>query len=88
MMAADSTKCPMATVDGFGPATKCDGVFDFTLLFEESILTIAPAILVVVIISVFYLKSLLGNTRKVSWTWHLRLKQVCHPGQRRVTCLG
>ena len=75
-MTADSTKCAIATVDGFGPATECDGVFDFTLLFEESILTIAPAILVVLIISVFYLKTLLRSTRKVSWSWHFRLKQV------------
>lgn len=75
-MAADSAKCAITTVDEFGPATKCDGVFDFTLLFEESILTIAPAILVVAITCVFYMKTLLGSTRKVSWTWHFRLKQV------------
>lgn len=75
-MTADSTKCPIETVDGFGPATGCDGVFDFTLLFEECILTIAPAVLVIIITCAFYLKTLLRSTRKVSWTWHFRLKQV------------
>ncbi len=76
MTAMNSAKCPIAAVDGFGPATDCSGHFDFTLLFEESILTIGPAISFVLIANFIYLKPPLDTNRKVSWSWHLRAKQV------------
>jgi hypothetical protein len=45
-------------------------------LFEESILTIGPAISFVLIANFIYLKPPLDTNRKVSWSWHLRAKQV------------
>lgn len=76
MTATNSTKCPITAVDGFGPATNCPGHFDFTLLFEESILTIGPTIPFILIANFTYLKATLDTNRKVSWSWHLKAKQV------------
>lgn len=44
-MVSNST-CPRNADAAFGPAidSECRGGFDFTLLFEQSILTLAPAV--------------------------------------------
>lgn len=43
-MAKGDTACSFASEDTFGPtvANNCYGGFDFTLLFEESILNLLP----------------------------------------------
>lgn len=48
-----STACSVDTEDSFGPQVKsCLGGFDFTLLFEESILSIGPMALVLLLVPV------------------------------------
>lgn len=43
-MRDDGTGCSIGVEDAFGPTVvgACAGVFDFTLLFEEGILTLLP----------------------------------------------
>ena len=69
-------KCDITAVDGFGPATDCPNTFDFTLLFEESILTVGPATAFTLVTIFIYLRPLLEAERKISWTWQLHAKQV------------
>lgn len=66
----------MSIDNSFGPsAGDCRGGLDFTLLFEESILTIVPVVLLV-IITPFRLWSLLQRPIKVAGTAILPLKLV------------
>ncbi|TVY84949.1 ABC transporter FUM19 [Lachnellula suecica] len=71
-----TAKCPISAVDSFGPATDCYGHFDFSLLFEESILTIGPAISFIIVTNLIYFKPLLKSNRKVSLSWQLQVKHA------------
>jgi ATP-binding cassette, subfamily C (CFTR/MRP), member 1 len=71
-----TNKCPITAVDGFGPATDCRNTFDFSLLFEESILTIGPAAAFTLVTVFLYLRPLLEADRKIAWTWQLHAKQA------------
>ncbi|KAI1076073.1 ABC multidrug transporter [Whalleya microplaca] len=76
-MTALSAPCSSAVEDAFGPvvATSCLAGFDFTLLFEESILTILP--LGVAVIWAFQrLFILSGETAKVRRSWPLAVKTL------------
>jgi ATP-binding cassette subfamily C (CFTR/MRP) protein 1 len=62
--------------DTIGPhAATCRGGFDFTLLFEESILSILPLSLMLIILPI-RLRYLLKRQIKVSWSPLLPLKLV------------
>jgi ATP-binding cassette subfamily C (CFTR/MRP) protein 1 len=62
--------------DSFGPhAATCRGGFDFTLLFEESILSILPLSLIL-IVTPFRLWYLFKRPTKVFWSPLLPLKLV------------
>jgi ATP-binding cassette subfamily C (CFTR/MRP) protein 1 len=75
-MASKSVSCAVKNLNYFGPATLCPGVFDFTLLFEETILTILPAVIVVALVPLYYFQTLSRCDRKVSKTWHVKAKLV------------
>ncbi|GAB1311376.1 Multidrug resistance protein MDR [Madurella fahalii] len=64
-----SSKCPIEVEIGFGPVADCYDGFDFTLLFEDSILTIIPAGLVLLFLP-FLVGWLRDGERKVVTTWH------------------
>jgi hypothetical protein len=75
MASSLSLDCPRID-DTFGPhAGDCRGGFDFTLLFEESILTIAPLGLLLLVLPwrIFYLFS---KPIKVVWNPLIYLKTV------------
>jgi ATP-binding cassette subfamily C (CFTR/MRP) protein 1 len=62
--------------DSFGPhAVTCRDGFDFTLLFEESILSILPLSLIL-IVTPFRLSYLFKRQTKVVWSPLLPLKLV------------
>lgn len=63
-MGSQSSKCPIEVETGFGPSADCYDNFDFTLLFEESILTIVPTILTLLLLPWFILR-LRKSERKV-----------------------
>ena len=69
--------CTIDTQKGFGPANRfCYGGFDFTLYFEETVLSIAPFFL---ILPFFVLRLWRLNRAAVvvdGGRWHLA-KQVC-----------
>lgn len=46
-MAQPSTECVIAAESKFGPivSSACNGGFDFTLLFEETILSVVPSVI-------------------------------------------
>ncbi len=81
-MAVNSVdSCSLAVDDSFGPwAASCRGGFDFTLLFEETVLTILPLGLLLVIAS-FRLMHLRKKKRKVVQSWVLVLKLVKLPSR-------
>ncbi|KAK1754461.1 P-loop containing nucleoside triphosphate hydrolase protein [Echria macrotheca] len=64
-----SPKCPIEAESGFGPVADCYDGFDFTLLFEETILTILPAGIVLLLLP-FWLARLYKTARRVASTWH------------------
>lgn len=74
---ASSSKCPIEieVETGFGPVANCYDGFDFTLLFEESILTIVPSGIVLLLLP-FWTGRLRGSERKVATTWHRAAKLV------------
>ena len=75
-MNSTSVPCSYIVDDSFGPAViACRGGFDFTLLFEQSILTIGPAALFL-LLSPFRLWQLVKEERKISTQWMLWVKQV------------
>lgn len=62
--------------DTFGPyAGSCRGGFDFTLLFEETILTILP-IALLLLVALIRLPYLFKRQTKVVWSYLLPLKMV------------
>lgn len=68
--------CP-AVDNTFGPyASHCRGGFDFTLLFEESILSILPICCILSLVP-FRVAYLLRRTIKVNRTYLLPSKLVC-----------
>lgn len=72
--------CPKAMDDVFGPAVdECARTFDFTLLFEETILSILPSAVFLIlgtirIATLFTRKSRVGGvilrTIKLVWSYH------------------
>ena len=65
--------------DTFGPyAEGCRGGFDFTLLFEESLLSILPQVLLFGIIPLRILY-LARRSIKVEYSLLSPTKPVCHP---------
>lgn len=75
-MANITERCSIASQNKFGPVNPtCNGGFDFTLLFEETILTIGPLSLMLLIV-LYRIPSLLGSKRKVSWGVSFFIKQV------------
>jgi hypothetical protein len=57
--------CPLSVDDSFGPwAGECRGGFDFTLLFEESILAI-PVSCIFLLVLPFRMLQLAGTEKKV-----------------------
>lgn len=60
-------------------AQGCRGAFDFTLLFEETILTALPVALLV-LLAPPRIWHLLKRPKKVVDSFLLRLKIVCWPG--------
>ncbi|PYI08342.1 P-loop containing nucleoside triphosphate hydrolase protein [Aspergillus sclerotiicarbonarius CBS 121057] len=74
-MGAQSSKCPLEVETGFGPVADCYDHFDFTLLFEESILTIAPAALTLLLLP-WFLGRLYKQERKVEGSWHHVVKLI------------
>lgn len=81
-MAMNPISCSLEYRSDFGPAAPCEGVFDFTLLFEETILTILPAAVAIAFVPFCYFKRLSGRVRVVSWTWHLKAKLVSQISRR------
>ncbi|KAF3480026.1 ABC transporter [Arthroderma uncinatum] len=69
--------CSVAVEDTFGPAVarSCLGGFDFTLLFEESILTL-PALGIAIAWAFIRLLALRGEPAKIRSTWILALKMA------------
>ncbi|KAJ5198318.1 Cyclic peptide transporter [Penicillium cinerascens] len=65
-----SRRCLESDEAAFGPLvhSSCLGGFDFTLLFEESVLTILPAIIACLLLGV-RICSLQGRSRKVKRSW-------------------
>lgn len=71
-----SASCTLVD-DTFGPyAHGCRGGFDFTLLFEEAILSILPLALLLIIIP-FRISYLVRRTIKVNRSLLLPTKLVC-----------
>lgn len=70
-----SSKCPIAVETSFGPVADCYDGFDFTLLFEESILTIVPSGIVLLLLP-FWLRRISNTETKVATTWHHVAKLV------------
>lgn len=71
----DSLTCDQLD-NTFGPHAKgCRGGFDFTLLFEETVLSIIPAVLFILIGSLRTLYSLKRQPKVIYTSW-LRVKQV------------
>lgn len=80
----------MATFSSSGPSCRdldntmrvdagsCRGGFDFTLLFEETILTLLPIALISIVVP-FRMWQLSQERRKVSESWLLPLKLVSQP---------
>ena len=61
----------------FGPiATGCNGVFDFTLLFEETILFLLP-MMIALLLGTFRLLALRSRGKLVPRNLHFYLKTVC-----------
>ncbi|EHA25711.1 hypothetical protein ASPNIDRAFT_190013 [Aspergillus niger ATCC 1015] len=67
-MGAQASKCRFDVETGFGPAADCYDGFDFTLLFEESILTLVPAGVTLFLLPLFLLR-LRKEERKVVESW-------------------
>jgi ATP-binding cassette, subfamily C (CFTR/MRP), member 1 len=77
-MAMRSSECTRLD-DTFGPhATNCRGGFDFTLQFEETILSLSPLAILLLIapLRIFYL---FKKEKKVDKSPLLALKLVCLP---------
>ena len=75
-MNTSSLPCSYVVDDTFGPAViACRGGFDFTLLFEQTILTIGPAALFL-LLSPYRLWQLVKEDRKTTTQWMLWVKQV------------
>lgn len=75
-MASQSSVCEHLD-DTFGPhAANCRGEFDFTLLFEETILSLSP-LAILLIIAPLRILHLLKKDRKVVQSPILSLKLVC-----------
>ena len=83
-MASVIPQCAIATQDHFGPANNnCYGGFDFTLLFEETILCIAPLSLVLLGLP-FRIYRLSRAEPKVGLGWLHRLKLVSLMSSMRI----
>jgi hypothetical protein len=72
--------CSIEVEDVFGPtvASSCLHGFDFTLLFEECILTLVPLGLVCLAALIRVLK-LQTASEKVNRSWSYAVKEVCGP---------
>lgn len=57
--------CPRSADQSFGPAVVCPHVFDFTLLFEQSIFSIGPSVLFLLLVPLRIL-NLYGKTVKTT----------------------
>jgi len=68
-------KCSIEAEQQFGPSADCYGGFDFTLFFEETILTITPTAIVLLLLP-FFIYGLWKHKAKVSQTWHHGAKLV------------
>ncbi|OBT64152.1 hypothetical protein VE03_06254 [Pseudogymnoascus sp. 23342-1-I1] len=77
IMSDSRAHCSIAVEDNFGPivAGLCLGGFDFTLLFEEAILTILP-LGIAGIWALLRIRVLLQQTSKVQSSWLLPLKML------------
>lgn len=75
-MAMQSSQCTRLD-DTFGPhAANCRGDFDFTLLFEETILSLTP-LAILLIVAPLRILYLFKKDRKVVQSPLLSLKLVC-----------
>lgn len=69
--------CRTTTMHSFGPmAAGCNGVFNFTLLFEETILFFLPMMLALLLGS-FRLLAIRSREKLVPRNLHFYLKTVC-----------
>ncbi len=68
--------CPAAADQAFGPAIRgCRSQFDFTLFFEETILTLLPCI-VFMVLAVFRIIALLREAPVTKTDWAVTAKTV------------
>ena len=75
-MNASNSPCPPGIDNAFGPiVTSCRGGFDFTLLFEQSVMIIGPAALVL-LLTPYRLWWLTKEDVKVKRQWLYWVKQV------------
>lgn len=74
----DPLPCSVADEDVFGPFVNasCHHGFDFTLLFEEAILTLLP-LSILLLSEVFRIRSLRCASDKVNRSWLYAAKEVC-----------
>ncbi|PMD29625.1 hypothetical protein L207DRAFT_615485 [Hyaloscypha variabilis F] len=78
MATPSSMSCPSIIDNTFGPhASNCRGGFDFTLLFEDTILSILP-ISLVLLVAPSRLYYLLRRQTKVTWSPLLPLKLILY----------
>lgn len=68
-------KCTIHVQDLFGPVAQCYGGFDFTLFFEETILTLVPTSVVLLLLP-FLIPGVLRSRARVLKTWHHIAKLV------------
>lgn len=82
-----SSICPQHPDDVFGPVVaECARAFDFTLLFEESILSILPSAILILLAPVRLL-ALRKRPRIVGGSTLQLVKLVCH-GPREILTTG
>lgn len=79
-MASNDILCASVEDRTFGPwAQQCRGAFDFTLLFEESILTLVP-LCIMILLAPFRIAYLFKKKRKVEDTplVHMKIVSALH----------
>jgi hypothetical protein len=83
-MASSLPACPISVDDSFGPwaGQDCRGGFDFTLLFEESILSIPLQCIFLIVLPV-RVWQLAKSDRKVKASTQRTFKAVSRPNIRR-----
>lgn len=76
----DSTPTCLIADNKFGPKIHCLGVFDFTLLFEQAILSLLPSLLLLVVATprILYLLKKDNKIKSRGIDWLICGKLVCY----------